>query len=148
MDAKIQEISYNDLLMNHLNRLSAVTTSSFIDVVSSQEQHLVELGKQRPSKIGETALQWGVQFLYSIVPSDWKDQKMRDDYSSKWKEAKAEKDKHKWDFFPPSWQFTKIRIMTDLLQRRGLLTPEKVISRAFKPKNTKEDHITMEFEDE
>ena len=143
MDNSIQEIDYNMLLMNHLNRLSVVTTSSFIDVLTEVEKEKSMYGKD-PVSIGETALNWGVKFLYSMVPSQLVDQKMKEDYSKVWEENnKFMKDKKLSDF-PIGFQFDKIRVMVNLLDRKGFLMPQRNPS-GFKSKK-KEVEPSQDFE--
>lgn len=128
----VEELSYSNLLMNHLNRLSMVTTSNFIDVVS-KEQRAEELFDRRPSSLGETALKWGVHFLYALVPTQMIDQTMRDEYQQKTDEQMKLKKAHKLKEFPVTYQFDKIKCMINLLERKGFLMPQKSLS-AFKNK--------------
>jgi hypothetical protein len=144
MDTTIQEMDYNTLLMNHLNRLSAVTTSSFIDVVTKEQKEISEQIGYRPTNIGETALKWGVNFLYSIVPSQLIDQQARKEYDEKWEENKKTMKDNKMKDFPIVFQFDKIRVMVNLLDRKGFLRPQRNPA-GFKSKK-KEIAPSQEFE--
>jgi len=129
--------------MNHLNRLSAVTTSSFIDVLTEVEKERSMYGKD-PVSIGETSLRWGVKFLYSIVPSQLIDQQMRKEFDEKWEENKKVMKDNKLKDFPVGFQFDKIRVMVNLLDRKGFLMPQRNPA-GFKSKK-KEIEPSQEFE--
>lgn len=117
-----KQLDYNGLLLLHLSRLSAVCTSSFIDNVNPQ------LANQfiDPDNAGETALAWGTKFLYSVVPDDLRDDAFKKEYDEL---LAAWKDKEK---LAPKYYFTMMRIMINLLHRKGLLIQNKVIGKKAK----------------
>lgn len=111
MDESIQQIDYNLLLMNHLNRVSYVTTSSFIDAVTKE----MASKYKNPETIGETSLNWGTHFLYCLVPEDLIDDRFRNDE----KEYSEIKDKALRDF-------KKLNAIINLLNRKGLLLSKQL----------------------
>jgi len=105
----VQKMDYNLLLMNHLNRLSFVSTSSFIQSVSkdAKDTHI------NPPKAGETAMTWGVLYLMNIIPNDLKDTKY----------FQENEEIHKGKKRPEGVQlnFAHLRACINLLHRKGLL---------------------------
>lgn len=129
MNDQIQQIDYNMLLMNHLNRMSYITSSNFIQAVDPNQMFEVH------RMTGEIALEWSAHFLLCLIPEDFMDKKF-------------EKDRERYLKInvPITQHFEKIRVLVNLLNRRGLLTSQNVISRAFKKKRTEPAQTEMEFE--
>lgn len=123
MNEQMQQMDYNMLLMNHLNRLSFVTTSSFIDVVSKES-----IDSDSPLRIGETALDWGVHFLYCMIPDDLLDAEFK-----KAREAYLKDDNDK-----VAKDFVKLKAIVNLLNRKGLLLSKQMPGR-MKKQSTDED---------
>jgi hypothetical protein len=109
-----EQLDYNGLLMLHLNKLSSITTSNFIDSVEkSNVQQFVN-----PKSVGETALEWGTTFLICLVPDDFKDKQFEKD---KEEYAKIENDVAFRDF-------SRIKAIVNLLHRKGLLITQRASS--------------------
>jgi hypothetical protein len=112
-----EQINYNGLLMLHLNKLSSITTSNFIDSVEKNNvQQFVN-----PKSVGETALEWGTTFLICLVPDDFKDKQFEKD-----KEEYLKID-HKDVAFR---DFSRIKAIVNLLNRKGLLLGNKSVAKA------------------
>jgi len=128
MNEQMQQMDYNFLLMNHLNRLSFVTTSGFIDSVSPGA---VERNPNAPP-IGDTALDWGVHFLYCIIPDDIMDA-----------EFKKEREEYlKIDVKnggSPARDFIKLKAIVNLLNRKGLLLSKQMPARKGKKEDASEE---------
>jgi len=120
MDDYNQQIDYNGLLMNHLNRLSYISTSSFIDAINNKiaNEYL------DPPSTGERALEWGSHFLLTIVPDNLVDEQFKKDQEEYLKiENKVAQD------------FDKLKAIVNLLNRKGLLLSAQLpASNGFKKK--------------
>ena len=114
MDENMQQIDYNMLLMNHLNRISYITTSSFIDAVSNE----MSSKYKNPASIGETSLKWGTHFLYCLVPDDLIDDTFKSDEEEYLKQAND-----------PTREFNKLKAIINLLNRKGLLLSKQIPGR-------------------
>lgn len=139
MDDSIQKIDYNLLLMNHLNRISCVTTSSFIDSVPKSEMRKYDDDGRPPNEIGDTALRWSVKFLYAIIPKDMFDDEANKEFEEFRKYAVKD---YKNGKFPIYFQFDKIRVVINLLHRKGLLLSKQTIgmrNKTIKPEQIKEE---------
>lgn len=126
-DAK--ELDYHGLLIAHLNRLSYVCTSNFIDVMNPALAEKYE----NPPTTGERALQWGVLYLYAIVPDG-----LRDDTFNK--EVIAS------EIQGSQYNLLMLKKMINLLHRKGLLIQSKTIGRREK-RDLPDDAIQQVWED-
>jgi hypothetical protein len=111
----VSELDYSGLLMNHLNRLSFVSTSAFIDTVNKFQSET----SINPAKVGETALFWGTKYLCAIVPEELQDQ----EFKKEWGDIKAGNNVQK--------QFEKIRAIINLLHRQGMLISKKTAGKGY-----------------
>jgi len=142
-----EKLDYDMVLMNHLNRLSAICTSGFIDTMSQSGEYA------HPQTNGERALEWGIDFLYCIIPTDMKDDEFREEYSklSKRREEfeKDFLDKNGNERRPPSdwYDFRKLKIAIDLLNRKGMLMSNKIPARREKKQKDKITDSEMVFEE-
>jgi len=125
MDERPQQIDYNMIVMNHLNRLSYLTTSSFIDAVSKEMSDKYV----NPLSVGDTALEWGVQFLFCLIPDDLIDKKYELDRNKYLNETNI-----------TFMNFMKLRALVNLLNRKGLLLSKD----RFAFKNLKEQKTIIE----
>jgi hypothetical protein len=144
MESKIQEIDYNTLLMNHLNRISAITTSNFIDMVNQATREEADISQQRPSSIGEISLRWGVKFLFAIVPSKLLDERFKTELQERREKNIDFMQKNNIRDMPLDWQFDKIKVMVNLLDRKGFLMPQRLPGKSSKKPN--EEEPSVEFE--
>lgn len=104
-----KQLDYNGLLMAHYNRLSYISTSNFIDVINP----IMEQKYQNPHTAGQSALSWGIKFLFSVVPRDLQDEEFRNEKIDE-KLSGVEKN------------FMLLAKMTNLLYRKGLLIESKM----------------------
>jgi hypothetical protein len=126
MNEQMQQMDYNLLLMNHLNRLSFVTTSSFIDAFNGNP----EIG-QKVSPMGEKSLEWGVHFLYCIIPDDLLD--------AEFKKDRQEYLKMDIEHSTMQRDFVKLRAVVNLLNRKGLLLSKQIPARRGKKEDAGEE---------
>lgn len=111
VDDGYQNLDYNGLIMAHLNRLSFVSTSSFIEAVSKQSAENYE----NPLSSGQKSLEWGCHFLYCLIPDDFQDKDFVKDREAYLKvEGQTMRD------------FAKLKALINLLNRRGLLLSKQL----------------------
>lgn len=128
-----KELNYNMILMSHINRLSMVTTGNGIDNVSSYQANNFAIQTTN----GEKNLEWGVHFLYCLVPEDLLDEK----FNNERKEYLDIKEKSKGEKVIAN--FLKFRALINLLNRKGLLMDKpdtiKLVSKKFSKDNKPEE---------
>lgn len=126
-----KQLDYHGLILGHLSRLSFVCTSNFIETMNPS----LESKYQNPPNSGEIALSWGVTFLYSMVPDDLRDESFE-----------KERDGIKGSGCMSDFQ--RLKVMINLLHRKGLLIQDKQLGGFSKKPKAKEDlPIREEFEE-
>jgi hypothetical protein len=137
MNEDLKQMDYNGLILIHLSRLSYVSTSNFIEMVNPAMANQYE----NPPTSGETAIDWGVNFLYAIIPDTLRD----DDFKKENEELNKQPGNIRHS---PTNNFKRLRIMINLLHRKGLLIQDKQIGGfSKKPKNKDELPLREEWEE-
>jgi hypothetical protein len=111
-----QQLDYNMLLLNHLNRISAITSSNVIDVVNKELSDRYT----NPPNLGEKALEWSANYLYVLIPDSLHDKS----YIAEKKEVDNCKGVIK--------DFRRLKAMINLLNRKGMLLSTQSVGRKGK----------------
>lgn len=106
-----EKLDYTIILLSHLNRISFVTTSNFIEGVPK------ELAEKfiNPPSLGQLSLDWATNYLSAIIPDDLQD-----------KTFKEELDKLGLNDRSSKYNFARLHIIVNLLNRKGLLLSNNI----------------------
>jgi len=116
-------LNYEMLLLNHLNRISHLSTFIAGEYITNQGQ---TISKETDK---ETSFIWAVQVLTGFIPDEIKDNDFKKDLEKLKKEREAGKNKDSFDFH--YWKGL-MQISVNLLARKGFLFETKSIGRVMK----------------
>lgn len=117
-----QELNYNMILINHIDRMSNALTMSEPELRDKFRDIVKDAGEGK-----ENSIIWAVEFFIAILPDSLQDDVFKESMKNVFKKAKEDAEKHNYKQYMPSWYpLHKLNAIINLLDRKGLLLSRKL----------------------
>ncbi len=130
-DSENIDLDYEILLLNHLNRISELSTRIMGFSVATSDRGVPDTHYKETDKVD--AFHWAVRVLASLIPVELKDKKYKEDQKDLdkklegWRKKKAEYKKAQ-----PNYDVEWLGNLVNLLNRKGYLTESKTVGAVIK----------------
>ena len=133
-DTENIDLNYEVLLLNHLNRISELSTR-----IMGFVQYNIGMGQPTETHFKESdkieAFHWGVRVFASIIPDELKDETYNKDLSELKQEMKDWREKKQnYETSRANYDVRWLGFLVNLLNRKGYLTESKSIGSVIKKK--------------
>ena len=129
MSYQDSELSFNQVLLKHLDRISTLSTSVIGDIYL--KDGTVTISKEKDK---HTALIWSIMILEALIPGELKDERLVSDLGGLERDSEAE--------FDVLFYMGKLQAFINLLARKNMLYEFKGVAEFLKKREESE-----EFED-